>query len=81
MSLQAFIARRLIALVFMLVGITIITFGLSRLAPGDPARFGAGVYRKTSDNVSVRRGGQVDAAPTLVTKGMGTVIRRRNRLS
>jgi len=58
MSLQAFIARRLIALVFMLVGISIITFGLSRLAPGDPARLMAGMNASEDqvENIRARLG-------------------------
>jgi len=36
------IARRLVFMVFVLWGVTLITFFLSRVAPGDPARLIAG---------------------------------------
>jgi peptide/nickel transport system permease protein len=38
----AFIARRLAFMVFVLWGITLVTFFLSRVVPGDPARLLAG---------------------------------------
>ena len=36
------IVRRLIFLVFVLFGLSVITFGLSHVIPGDPARLMAG---------------------------------------
>lgn len=42
MNLFAFTLRRLLFLVPTLVGVTLLTFALSRIVPGDPARLAAG---------------------------------------
>lgn len=58
MSLQAYIVRRLIFLFFTLIGISLITFMLSRLAPGDPARLMAGMNASAEqvENIRARLG-------------------------
>lgn len=43
MSLATFILRRLFLLIFMLLAVTILTFFLSRVIPGDPAQMMAGM--------------------------------------
>lgn len=40
--MQAFLIRRLFLLIFVLVGISIITFSISHIVPADPARLAAG---------------------------------------
>jgi peptide/nickel transport system permease protein len=40
--LTRLIVRRLIFLIFVLFGLSLITFGLSHIIPGDPARLMAG---------------------------------------
>ncbi len=39
-----FIGRRLLFLCFVLLGISVITFALTHLVPGDPARLMAGQH-------------------------------------
>lgn len=58
MGLFAFITRRLIFLVFMLVGVSIITFALSHVIPGDPAQLIAGrnASREQVENMRLRMG-------------------------
>jgi len=48
------IARRLIFLFFVLFGLSLITFGLSRVIPGDPARLVAGP-RASAESVELIR--------------------------
>jgi len=42
MSLSAFVIRRLLLLIPTLIGVSLLTFALSRVVPGDPARLAAG---------------------------------------
>jgi peptide/nickel transport system permease protein len=57
-SLSRFIARRLFLLIFMLFGITVLTFFLSRVVPGDPARTMAGMRasQEQIENMRIRLG-------------------------
>jgi peptide/nickel transport system permease protein len=57
-SLSRFIARRLFLLVFMLFGIMVLTFFLSRVIPGDPAQTMAGLRasKEQVENTRVRLG-------------------------
>jgi peptide/nickel transport system permease protein len=58
MSLSRFILRRLFLLVFMLLGVTVLTFFLSRVIPGDPAQMMAGMRasREQVENMRARLG-------------------------
>ncbi len=58
MFLSRFILRRLFLLVFMLLGVTVLTFFLSRVIPGDPAQMMAGLRasREQVENMRVRLG-------------------------
>jgi peptide/nickel transport system permease protein len=49
-----FIARRLAFMVFVLWGVTLVTFFLSRVVPGDPARLMAGPQASPSDVAHIR---------------------------
>jgi peptide/nickel transport system permease protein len=57
-SLFRFIARRLFLLIFMLFGITVLTFFLSRVIPGDPAQTmaGMGASKAEVENTRIRLG-------------------------
>ena len=57
-SLSRFIARRLFLLIFMLFGITVLTFFLSRVIPGDPAQTMAGMRASEEqvENTRIRLG-------------------------
>src|SRR4029079_16507815 len=48
------IVRRLIFLVFVLFGLSLITFGLSHVVPGDPARLMAGPRASKSTVAKIR---------------------------
>jgi peptide/nickel transport system permease protein len=50
-----FIARRLVALVFVLVGLSVITFVISHVVPGDPARLAAGPQARPEQVETVRK--------------------------
>jgi peptide/nickel transport system permease protein len=58
MSLSSFILRRMFSLVFMLLAVTILTFFLSRVIPGDPAQMMAGMRasQEQVDNTRTRLG-------------------------
>jgi peptide/nickel transport system permease protein len=58
MSLSRFILRRLFLLIFMLLGVTVLTFFLSRVIPGDPAQMMAGMRasREQVENMRARLG-------------------------
>jgi peptide/nickel transport system permease protein len=58
MSLSRFILRRMFLLIFMLLGVTVLTFFLSRVIPGDPAQMMAGMRasREQVANMRVRLG-------------------------
>ena len=58
MSLFSYVLRRMFLLVFMLLGITILTFFLSRVIPGDPAQMMAGMRasQEQVDNMRSRLG-------------------------
>ena len=51
MSLASIIRRRLIFLVFVVFGVSVVTFAISHLIPGDPARMMAG-ERATEETVT-----------------------------
>jgi len=57
-SLYRFIARRLFLLIFMLFGIAVLTFFLSRVIPGDPAQTMAGMRasKEQVENTRIRLG-------------------------
>jgi peptide/nickel transport system permease protein len=57
-SLYRFIARRMFLLIFMLFGITVLTFFLSRVIPGDPAQTMAGMRASQAqvENTRIRLG-------------------------
>jgi peptide/nickel transport system permease protein len=42
MSMRSFLIRRLIYSVFVLLGLSIVIFIISRIMPGDPARMAVG---------------------------------------
>ena len=44
MKLWQYILRRILLMIPLLIGITLITFSISHLAPGDPARLAAGIH-------------------------------------
>ena len=44
-----YIARRLLLMVLVIVGMSVITFALSRLVPGNPARLLAGPHARPLD--------------------------------
>src|SRR5258708_16618442 len=50
-----FIARRLALMVFVLWGVTLVTFFLSRVVPGDPARLMAGPQASSSAVAHISR--------------------------
>src|SRR5215216_4289303 len=54
MAMSRFILRRLFLLVFMLLGVTVLTFFLARVVPGDPAQMMAGM-RASRDQVENMR--------------------------
>jgi len=58
MSVISYTLRRLVLLVFILLAVSIITFTLSRIVPGDPARLMAGMNAKAEvvENMRVRLG-------------------------
>jgi peptide/nickel transport system permease protein len=58
MNLSRFIFRRLFLLIFMLLGVMILTFFLSRVIPGDPAQMAAGMRasKQQVENVRARMG-------------------------
>lgn len=58
MRLFVFISRRLVFLVFMLFGVSLITFALTQVVPGDPARLSAGrnASREQVENIRRRMG-------------------------
>ncbi|MBZ0289449.1 MAG: ABC transporter permease, partial [Anaerolineae bacterium] len=58
MSLSRFILRRLFLLIFMLLGVTVLTFFLARVIPGDPAQMMAGMRasREQVENMRARLG-------------------------
>ena len=49
------IVRRLVFMVFVLWGVTLITFFLSRVAPGDPARLIAGPHANAEAIANIRK--------------------------
>ena len=52
--MRRLLARRLIFVVFVLWGVTLITFFLARVAPGDPARLIAGAHANAAAIANVR---------------------------
>ncbi|MBK8021251.1 MAG: ABC transporter permease [Chloroflexi bacterium] len=58
MSLSRFILRRLFLLIFMLLGVTVLTFFLARVVPGDPAQMMAGMRasQEQVENMRARLG-------------------------
>jgi peptide/nickel transport system permease protein len=52
MSLQAYIIRRIVLLIPVLFGVSLITFTLSHVMPGDPARLASGIE---ADEAQVQR--------------------------
>ncbi len=58
MSLVSFILRRMFLLIFMLLGIVMLTFFLSRVIPGDPAQMMAGMRasQEQVENMRTRLG-------------------------
>lgn len=52
--MATFIARRLAFMVFVLWGVTVVTFFLSRVVPGDPARLMAGPQASSSEVAHIR---------------------------
>ena len=58
MNLSRFVFRRLFLLIFMLLGVAVLTFFLSRVVPGDPAQMMAGMRasKQQVENVRERLG-------------------------
>ena len=82
-----FVAKRLLVLVPILLGVTLIAFVVSRLLPGDPARIYAGSQADEATVESVRREfgldqpwpvQYVDYVSGLLRGDLGTSIRTRN---
>ncbi|MCP4166399.1 MAG: ABC transporter permease [Chloroflexi bacterium] len=76
MSVFAYATRRLILLVFMLLAVSIITFTLSRIVPGDPARLMAGMNAKAEQVENMReRLGLDRPLPEQYLRYMGDLVR------
>ena len=54
MSLTRYILRRLLLIVPVIVGVSLLTFGLSHIVPGDPARLAAGPQAPESTYLQIR---------------------------
>src|SRR5437879_239792 len=52
--MQGYLAQRLVLVVFVLLGVSILVFAVTRLTPGDPARVMLGP-RATDDQVALLR--------------------------
>lgn len=61
---SSFIIRRLIFLVFVMAGVTVITFTISHLIPADPARYAAGLEASPAQVETLRREMGLDRPPT-----------------
>lgn len=59
-----FIIRRLIFLVFVMFGVTVITFVISHLVPADPARYAAGLEATPAQVEQLRQEMGLDRPPT-----------------
>jgi peptide/nickel transport system permease protein len=55
MKLWQYILRRILLMIPLLLGITLITFTVSHLVPGDPARLAAGLHAPTETVETLRR--------------------------
>ena len=55
MDLARYTLRRLLLIVPVLVGVSLLTFALSRVVPGDPARLAAGAQATPEMYEQIRR--------------------------
>jgi len=61
----AYIARRLVLLVFVLFGVSLLTFTISHLIPADPARYAAGLEATPEQVEALRRKLGLDLPPPI----------------